>query len=82
MNWIKVTERLPENGQRCLVISKYYIRQIYIADFYKIRNKRYWDPSMYYARSSEIQNGSLSYLSWNERLLKKVTYWMPIPEEP
>ena len=75
MKWIPVTERLPEDGDQCLVTVKYkyaYEKEYSIdVDVATYRPEGgyidYWD----------------TYNDWNEgQQYLHVTHWMPLPEPP
>lgn len=89
MKWIKIKERLPEHGQRCLIfdnsnhVSHYGVKiKIYTAHFYKGEHR----PNVpWRACDTGFGNNKFPW-NWEEGARKwfsqEVDYWMPLPECP
>ena len=72
--WIPVTERLPENRQRCLVYTTtyrigYFAKNLEKVDKYDFRGEKH--HGWYYLDSE-----------WGFCEILNVTHWMPLPEPP
>ncbi len=72
--WIPVTERLPENGQRCLVYTTThqigcFAKNLEKVDKYDFRGEKH--HGWYYLDSE-----------WGFCEILNVTHWMPLPEPP
>lgn len=70
--WIPVTERLPENNGRYLVI-------------HPLHNRMPWITVMYFGVPDGYDKGICFYIvddEWGDSPCDCVTYWMPLPELP
>lgn len=70
--WIPVTERLPENNGRYLVI-------------HPLHNRMPWITVMYFGVPDGYDKGICFYIAddeWGDIPCDCVTHWMPLPEPP
>lgn len=66
MNWIKCSERLPENGQECLV------------SFYSVPVESGFGPSYSLATYLNLEFNSWEL----RKTISSPTHWLPLPEVP
>jgi hypothetical protein len=77
MNWISVKDRLPELGERVLVIDKY--GEIEIGNYSSFRNEQYYT---YNPTESKEENRGWENDWCCSQDIEDVTHWMPLPEPP
>ena len=76
MEWIKCSDRLPENSDQ--VLCFFEIHGITLGSYYKSRGAFFLksDHEMYY----DVNEGWEADFTW--LLCGKCTHWMPLPNEP
>lgn len=88
-NWIDVNEKLPQDGQRCIIYDKYsnsfdsdVKTRIYCANFYKgeFKPNGPWSFCDTGFGNNQFpwawQDGPASWFS------QDISYWMPVPNDP
>ena len=68
--WISVKERLPENAQRCIVITGFQHPDVYVATYYEISSRG--NPNGDWI----FDDGD----GWLDTVA--AVYWMPLPDLP
>ena len=68
--WINVKERLPENAQRCIVITGFQCHDVCVATYYEISSRGNPNGDWIY----EDADG------WQDTVA--AAYWMPLPKLP
>lgn len=77
MEWISVKDRLPEEGQEVLVISRGWGEPlVYVGQYKRVESETSW--------LTGITSKASNWLLWGWSYIKEpqVTHWMPLPKPP
>ena len=82
MEWIPVTERLPEEPFEVLVTSNKYPYVVTIANYWNVKCRDskwefFYEPDQNCIHAPKPDNSICGYLR-----LEDITHWMPLPEPP